>query len=74
MTWDDYRYLKEHMNLASAVGLETSGRLGKAKYKGDTLEDMTIVGVSSEMAGLIPAKLKMAATSLKPTTAIVPTW
>src|SRR6478609_6672887 len=31
VTWDDYLFLRENMRLASAVGLETSGRLGKTK-------------------------------------------
>jgi putative ABC transport system permease protein len=52
VTWDDYLFLRENMRLASAVGLETSGRLGKTKYKGDTLEDVNIIGVSAEMAGI----------------------
>ena len=29
VTWDDYLFLRENMRLASAVGLETSGRAGK---------------------------------------------
>ncbi|HWX53524.1 MAG TPA: ABC transporter permease [Verrucomicrobiae bacterium] len=53
ITWDDYIFLRDNMRLARAVGLESgSGRLAKVKHLGETLEDIGVVGVTGNMAGI----------------------
>ena len=48
IVWEDYEYLRDNMALALEVGLEAR-RLGKVKYKGDTIEDVQIRGVTSNI-------------------------
>ncbi len=48
--WDDYLFLHDAMRLAKTVGAEVEGRLVKTKYQGETLEDVTIHGVTGSMA------------------------
>src|SRR5690242_5171383 len=50
IVWDDYLFLRDHMQLAMAVGASVDGHLAKVKYKGDTLEDVSVNGVSANMA------------------------
>jgi len=50
IVWDDYVFLRDNMRLAKTVGAEVEGRLAKLKYKGDTLEDVTLHGVTANMA------------------------
>jgi putative ABC transport system permease protein len=50
IVWDDYLFLRDHMQLAKAVGASVDGHLAKVKYKGDTLEDVSVNGVSATMA------------------------
>jgi putative ABC transport system permease protein len=53
ITWDDYIFLRDNMRLAKAVGLESGGgRLAKIKHLGETLEDIAVVGVTGNMAGI----------------------
>jgi putative ABC transport system permease protein len=51
VTWDDYEYLRDNMSLAKAVGAE-SRRLGKVKYKSETIEDIQIRGVTANMGDI----------------------
>jgi putative ABC transport system permease protein len=50
IVWDDYLFLHDNMRLAKAVAASIDGRLAKLKYKGDTLEDVTLNGVTANMA------------------------
>ena len=50
IVWDDYLFLHDNMRLAKAVAASIDGRLAKLKYKGDTLEDVTLNGVTGNMA------------------------
>src|SRR5690348_2043460 len=50
IVWDDYLFLRDNMRLARAVGASVDGHLAKVKYKGDTLEDVSVNGVSASMA------------------------
>jgi putative ABC transport system permease protein len=51
ITWDDYEYLRDNMTMAKAVGLEAR-RLGKVKYKGETIEDIQVRGVTPNMGDI----------------------
>src|SRR5713101_2498079 len=51
ITWEDYEYVRDNMRLAEAVGLEAR-RLGKVKYKGDTIEDIQVRGVTPNMGDI----------------------
>jgi len=48
VTWEDFEYLRDNMRLAKAVGLEVR-RLGKVKYRGETVEDVDIRGVTANI-------------------------
>src|SRR5215470_3772622 len=48
VTYDDYEYLRDNMTLAEAVGLEVR-RQGKVKFKGETVEDVNIRGVTANI-------------------------
>jgi putative ABC transport system permease protein len=50
IVWDDYLFLHDNMRLATTVGAEVEGRLAKLKYQGETLEDVTLHGVTGNMA------------------------
>ncbi|HEX7288611.1 MAG TPA: ABC transporter permease [Candidatus Angelobacter sp.] len=49
VTWEDYEYVRDHMTLAKAVGLEVR-RNGKVKYKTETIEDIQVRGVTANIA------------------------
>ncbi|HEY7402986.1 MAG TPA: ABC transporter permease [Candidatus Angelobacter sp.] len=51
VTWDDYEYVRDNMSLADSVGLEVR-RLGKVKYKTETIEDIDVRGVTANMGGI----------------------
>src|SRR5215470_9532960 len=48
ITYDDYEYIRDNMTLAQAVGLEVR-RQGKVKFKGETVEDVDIRGVTANI-------------------------
>ena len=50
IVWDDYLFLRDNMELAKTVGAEVEGKLVKTKYEGETLEDVTLHGVTANMA------------------------
>lgn len=50
IVWDDYLFLHDNMRLAKTVGAEVEGRLAKLKYQGETLEDVSLHGVTGNMA------------------------
>jgi putative ABC transport system permease protein len=50
ITWEDYIFVRDNMRMAKTVGLEAGGRLVKTKYLGETLEDVSLRGVSANMA------------------------
>src|SRR6266852_4424029 len=52
ITWDDYVYLRDNMRMAKTVGLESGDHLAKVKRGGETLDDIDVVGVSGNMAGI----------------------
>src|SRR5438445_3857125 len=45
ITWEDFEYVRDNMRLARAVGLEV-GRNGKVKYKKESIEDISVRGVT----------------------------
>jgi putative ABC transport system permease protein len=51
VTWEDYEYVRDNMSLAQEVGMETR-RLGKVKYKSETIEDIQIRGVTANMVDI----------------------
>jgi putative ABC transport system permease protein len=51
ITWEDYEYLRDNMRLAKAVGLETR-RIGKVKYKIESIEDVDIRGVTANIGDM----------------------
>ncbi len=51
ITWEDYEYVRDNMRLAEAVGLEVRGN-GKVKYKGESIEDISVRGVTANMGGI----------------------
>jgi len=51
ITWEDYEYLRDNMTYAEAVGLQT-GRNGKVKYKTESIEDISVRGVTANMGGI----------------------
>jgi len=51
ITWEDYEYLRDNMRLAKAVGLETR-RIGKVKYKTESIEDVDIRGVTANIGDM----------------------
>jgi putative ABC transport system permease protein len=51
ITWEDYEYVRDNMSLADAVGVEVR-RLGKVKFKTETIEDIDVRGVSANMVGI----------------------
>src|SRR5215467_11121548 len=48
ITYEDYEYIRDNMTLAEAVGLEVR-RQGKVKFKGETVEDVNIRGVTANI-------------------------
>ncbi|HLW51698.1 MAG TPA: ABC transporter permease [Candidatus Angelobacter sp.] len=48
ITWEDFEYVRDNMQLASAVGLEVR-RPGKVKYKAESIEDIEIRGVTANI-------------------------
>src|SRR5215813_6685935 len=48
ITWEDYEYVRDNMRFADSVGLEVR-RNGRVKYKGETLEDVNVRGVTANM-------------------------
>jgi putative ABC transport system permease protein len=50
IVWDDYLFLHDNMHYAKAVGASVEGRQANVKYKGDSLEDVSVNGVSANMA------------------------
>jgi len=50
IVWDDYLFLHDNMHFAKAVGASVGGRRANIKYKGDSLEDVSVQGVSANMA------------------------
>ncbi len=51
VTWDDYEYVRDNMTMAKAVGLEVR-RNGVVKYKTETIEDIDVRGVTSNMVDI----------------------
>jgi len=51
ITWEDYEYVRDNMRLAKAVGLEVR-RNGKVKYKTESIEDISVRGVTANMGGI----------------------
>jgi putative ABC transport system permease protein len=51
VTWDDYEYLRDNMRYADSVGLQANGT-GKVKYKTETIEDISVRGVTANMSGI----------------------
>jgi len=51
ITWEDYEFLRDNMRYAEAVGLQTS-RNGKVKYKTESIEDISVRGVTANMGGI----------------------
>jgi len=50
ITWDDYIFVRDNMRMAKTVALEVEGQLVKTKYQGETLEEVSLRGVSANMA------------------------
>lgn len=48
VTWEDYEYVRDNMTLAQEVGLEVR-RNGKVKYKTETIEDVSVRGVTANI-------------------------
>jgi putative ABC transport system permease protein len=51
ITWEDYEYVRDNLRYADSVGLEVRGN-GRVKYKGETLEDVSVRGVTANMGGI----------------------
>src|ERR1041385_1446562 len=51
ITWEDYEYVRDNMRFAESVGLEVHHN-GKVKYKGETIEDIDVRGVTANMGGI----------------------
>ena len=51
ITWEDYEYVRDNLRFADSVGLEVRGN-GRVKYKGETLEDVNVRGVTANMGGI----------------------
>ena len=51
ITWEEYEYVRDNMSFADSVGLEVR-RLGKVKYKTETIEDIDVRGVTANMGGI----------------------
>lgn len=48
--WDDYVFLRDNMQLAKTVGASMGAHMSNVKYKNDNLEDVSVYGVSANMA------------------------
>src|SRR5947209_9181098 len=48
ITWEDYEYLRDNMQIARNVGLEVR-RNGKVKYRTETVEDIDVRGVTANI-------------------------
>jgi len=51
ITWEDYEYVRDNMTYAKAVGLEVR-RLGKVKYKTESIEDVDVRGVTANIGDI----------------------
>jgi putative ABC transport system permease protein len=51
LTWDDYEFVRDNMTMAAAVGAEER-RNGVAKYKTETVEDISVRGVTANMVDI----------------------
>jgi putative ABC transport system permease protein len=51
ITWDDYVYLRDNSQLALRVGAQAN-QLGRTKANGQTVEDTTIYGVTTNMGDM----------------------
>src|SRR5689334_17806120 len=51
ITWEDYEYVRDNMTYAKAVGLEVR-RLGKVKYKTESIEDIDVRGVTANIGDI----------------------
>jgi putative ABC transport system permease protein len=47
ITWDDYIFVRDNMRMAKTVALEVEGQLVKTKYQGETMEEVSLRGVSA---------------------------
>ena len=48
ITWEEYEWVRDNMTLAKNVGLQL-GRLCKAKYGNEALDDVSIRGVTANL-------------------------
>ncbi len=48
ITWEDFEYVRDNMQMARAVGLEVR-RSGKVKYRNETVEDIDVRGVTANI-------------------------
>lgn len=51
ITWEDYEWLRDNMKLPRAVGAQT-GTLGKVRSGNETMEDVSIRGVTANIADI----------------------
>jgi putative ABC transport system permease protein len=51
ITWEDYEYLRDNMRFANSVGVEIE-RNGTVKYKTESIEDIEVRGVTSNMGNI----------------------
>ena len=51
LAWDDYEYLRDHMELAQAVGGQLDHN-GTVKYKTESIQDVDIRGVTANMVDI----------------------
>jgi len=51
VTYEDFEYLRDNMNLAQAVGLQVN-RLGNVKYKTEAIQDIEVRGVTANMGDI----------------------
>jgi putative ABC transport system permease protein len=51
ITWEDYEYVRDNMRFADSVGVEVE-RNGKVKYKTESIEDIDVRGVTSNMGNI----------------------
>ncbi|HEY5026793.1 MAG TPA: ABC transporter permease [Candidatus Angelobacter sp.] len=51
INWEDYEYVRDNMRFADSVGVEVE-RNGKVKYKTESIEDIDVRGVTSNMGNI----------------------
>jgi len=51
VTWDDYEFVRDNMRYADSIGLQVT-RNGNVKYKTETIEDVSVRGVTANMANI----------------------